>query len=147
MPQSKKRETARTSSQRRFESIISNAQAIDRRRQAQIANQIATINRLLARFDEASYADHLNRLDPHAQSSIPTSHAVYSEEMRMLHEGAAVLVAERDEAIDVLRQLVAVVEKHAESHDQFGELLAATRRARDVIGLSAPVSEHEGATG
>jgi hypothetical protein len=65
------------------QATVVRAQALDRRRQAQIANQIGTINRLLGE-------DH-----------------GYTEEMAILHQGAAALAAENEE----LRARVAELEQ------------------------------------
>ena len=82
-----------------------NAAALDRRRQAQIANQIETINRLLS--------------SPHAPG------IKYTEEMKILHEAGAALVAENQELREKVRELT----------DQILD-----RDGITVEALSAPVS-------
>lgn len=148
MPQSEKpRKKASERAGNRLQLIIQQAQALDRRRQAQIQNQIGTINRLLERFDAASEADHLNRLDPHAQSSIPTSHAAYSEEMRTLHEAAAELVAREQETREALQELVRALDNRVGLHQAAMMLETELVTARRVLGLSAPVSESGASAG
>lgn len=118
-PRKRGHDANRVKAQRRVEDIIARAQALDRRRVAQISNQVQTINRLLAQF----------HLHPEMMQDL-----VYGEEMKILHEGAATLMAERDEAREALRELVSVVTEHAQGHDQFGALSDAVKHAEAVSG-------------
>lgn len=152
MPVSKKprsKDSNRAATNRRTLQIINQAQALDRRRQAQIENQKQSINRLLARFDGVQL------LDPQTGHPLmpPSSHAVYGEEMRTLHEAAAELVAREQEAREVMRQLVAAIDGlpldglrlgRGAHVTAFAEALA---QARALVSVSAPVTESTGQAG
>lgn len=116
-PRKRGHDAQRTKAQRRVENVIDGAQQLDRRRQAQITNQAASITRLLARFEA----------DPET-----AARAVYSREMHILHEGAAVLMVERDDARMALRQLVEGLDREAHSLGIASELA----RARAVLSAS-----------
>jgi hypothetical protein len=104
----------------RLQQILEQANTLDRRRQAQIANQVAAINRLLKDGE-------------------------YDEEMRILHEGAAVLAVENQDLRAALRELVRAVDATVHiDNDRAGDALD---QARALIAVSAPVSEQDGAVG
>lgn len=110
--------------------VMQRAMALDRRRQAQINNQIASINRLLGE-------DH-----------------GYTEEMRVLHEGSAVLLASAEEARDALRSLVRAIDAlHldqltvADRDTDTRPYLDALAQARALIDLSDPVTSQEAQVG
>lgn len=96
-PTKRKREgdTGRVKTQRRLETIMNEAEQLDRRRQAQIRNQRDSITRLLTRFEA----------DPEAGARV-----VYSKEMAILHEGSAALAADLDSLRDVVRRLVSAMD-------------------------------------
>lgn len=148
MPISKKprsKDSNRSATNRRMLQIINEAQSLDRRRQAQIENQKQSITRLLERFDTALSGTLAN---PHLP--IPTSHAVYGEEMEVLHQAAAAAIANEQETREVLRELVRLLD--ADPADmgpaaQEAMLSEALTHARQLVGLSAPVSESKGEAG
>lgn len=74
----------------RLRQVMEQAQKLDRRRQAQINNQIATINHLL-------------------QGS------TYTEEMRVLHEGAAALAVENEDLRTRVVELETTIREHVEA--------------------------------
>jgi hypothetical protein len=120
--------------------VLERAMAMDRRRQAQIANQVASINRLLAGAEEHECFPH----DP------ATGHPMiqkrpygYTDEMRVLHEGSAVLTVENQDLRAVLSELVRFIDAR-EPTTLHGDVLA---QARALVGLSAPVSEQGSAEG
>ena len=119
----------------RMKEVIQKALSLDRRRQAQIENQKRSINRLLERFDEGKYAG--------------TSHAVYTEEMNILHMAAAQFRVENDDLRAVLRDLVTALDAlpldmMSTRGTNLPEIVAA---ARALITVSAPVSESGGEAG
>lgn len=69
----------------RIKEVLQRAMSLDRRRQAQINNQVASINRLLGE-------DH-----------------GYTEEMRVLHEGAAAFAVENEDLRTALSDLVRAI--------------------------------------
>lgn len=147
MPKSetpRSKDSARSKTNRRMLDIINQAQSLDRRRQAQIANQVGTINRLLARFDEHQC---FPGVDIHAMRVPPSSSAAYTEEMRVLHEAGAELVAREEAvrlaardllmAIDVLHldQLTVVEGTDVRPYQD------ALRQLQTLVGFSSSVSE------
>lgn len=106
----------------RAREIMLAAASLDRRRQAQIANQVKAINRLMAQ---------------HHRHPEMVQDLVYGEEMRTLHEAAAELVARTDELTDALRRVV----KAAETQDPT-KLADSLNHAEHVLRTSGvgPVS-------
>lgn len=112
--------------------IINQANALDRRRQAQIENQRKSITRLL---NAGIGVDDTT-----------TPEARYTDEMAILHEGAAVLRVQLEDTERALRDLVAAVDALPDSRAQgdraAGEQLAhALAAARGLVAASALVSE------
>ena len=99
--------------------VIQSANQLDRRRQSQINNQVATINRLLLALDEGKAAG--------------TSHAVYTEEMKILHMAASQLQVENQDLVAALKRLVAAVDEvpgldgDAATADELAEALSEAR--------------------
>lgn len=104
-----------------IQQIIDKANALDRRRQAQIANQAASIDRLLKLLNEGKAGT-----------------AAYSEEMQILHQAAAALVVERDELRtvleDVLDNLATELYGQLDPRVPGKALSDAVRRAEGVLG-------------
>lgn len=134
-PRNKKKPSDRTRrAQNAIQDLMQRAHALDRRRQAQITNQIGTINRLLERFDEGKHAG--------------TSHAAYTEEMRILHEGAAESIARGEELTHALSELVNAVQAvDLVAELDNARLTTALDEAKRVIALSAPVTHQEASAG
>lgn len=76
------------------------ANQLDRRRQAQIANQTGTINRLLARFDDHTLIN----------GEAVTSHAAYGEEMSTLYKAIATYQVENEDLRGALRAFVTAID-------------------------------------
>ena len=147
MPQSKAREAARGKSNRRMLDIIAQAQKLDRRRQAQIENQERSIARLLARLDAAATQTQTGNA-----ITTPTAYAAYTEEMRILHEAAAAILAENGELRDAMRDLVSAIDALPDNRaggDRAASdgLAVALAAARALVAVSAPVSESGGEAG
>lgn len=124
----------------RIKEVLQRAMSLDRRRQAQINNQVASINRLLEQFDEGKHAG--------------TSHAAYTEEMRVLHEGAAAFAVENEDLRTALSDLVRAIDAlHLDQLTVAGRdtdlrpYFDALTQARALIGLSEPVSASGSAEG
>lgn len=97
------------------------AQDLDNRRQEQIQNQIAAINRMAACLN-----------DVHGGGAW-----TYTDEMQVLHEQLATTQA-------ALRELIRVVIAHSASHDQFQELHAAADKALAVLEAAPEAPGKEG---
>lgn len=129
-PRNKKKPSDRTRrAQNAIQDLMQRAHALDRRRQAQIQNQIGTINRLL-------------------------DGGTYTEEMRILHEGAAESIARNEELTHALSELVNAVQAQvpvdvilpARAAGKT-RLLEALDEAKRIIALSAPVTQQEASAG
>lgn len=143
------KDASRVKQGKRLADIINQAQSLDRRRVAQIENQKKSITRLL----------NLG-IDPETDTTTPE--ARYTEEMRILHEGAAVLTVENEDLRQALRALMAAIDGTPLDGVSWGTdksrrdaLAYALAAARAHVGLnpltgetfSAPVSESEGGAG
>lgn len=132
-PRKKASATPRSKSNRRMADIINQAMALDRRRQAQIENQRRSITRLLN-----SGIDY--------KGDTTTPEARYTEEMKILHEGAAALGVQLEDTQKMLEYLIAAIE-HDFPHERLQQLAVVLPQARALVGLSAPVSDAEGEAG
>lgn len=92
-----------------IQEVLEKARALDRRRMAQINNQIGTINRLLV-------------------------DGTYDAEMKILHEGSAALAAENAELREALLQFVRVANSAKDDGLLDGEGLSdAVTRAQELL--------------
>lgn len=125
MPKSEApRKKGRPTADHRLRQVVARAQATDRRRQAQIANQMASINRLLR-------------------------DGSYTAEMQTLFQASASLQVENEDLRAALRDLVALAEQTfwKGTEDQGDAVRAALETARALIALSGPVSESGASAG
>lgn len=128
MPKPKKKQPSKNP----IQEVLEKARVLDRYRQAQIENQRQSITRLLERFDDGKAAG--------------TSHAVYTEEMGILHGAYADANAEAGELRDALTALVSAIDAITPRLTQvdWGTLADALAQAR---ALTAAESSQEASAG
>ena len=115
MPQSSRtrRKAKSVTSKPAIQGVIEKAQSIDRRRQAQIANQVEAINRLLKNGE-------------------------YGEEMKILHMAAAQLKAENDEMRKSVRVFLdALMAQQLEPNERNGQTYADALNALRTLIMPA----------
>lgn len=138
-----------TPSKNPVQEVLERARVLDRRRQAQIENQKAAINRLLERFDG------IQLLDPQTGHPLmpPTSHAIYNEEMGILHGAYADAAAEAAELRSVLTSLVSSIDGTPLDGVSWPKaagreaLAQALHDARELLGLNDAVTQQEAPAG
>lgn len=127
------KDAGRVKSGRRMADIINAAQSLDRRRVAQINNQKESITRLLNQHRLAG--------EPQAR---------YTQEMEILHQGAATLRVELEATEAALRQLADACVHGLPGEAITDDIDAALAEATRIIGpmrLSEPVSESGASAG
>lgn len=97
--------------------VLERAASVDRRRRAQIENQKLAIDRLLEAMNDNAPVDQAIR-----------------REMTVLREGAAELKAQRDEALEALKELVGVVGRISATGELPHELDDALSDAQTLLG-------------